>query len=66
MTTEIILEYDTTDEVVEKLLEKIRSRKGVKITKKKEKSPYNQKFVKEILESRKSKGVVINVDDLWK
>jgi hypothetical protein len=29
-------------------------------------SPYNQQFVKEIQASRKSKGKVINTDDLWK
>ncbi|MCF8358070.1 MAG: hypothetical protein K9H26_04880 [Prolixibacteraceae bacterium] len=29
-------------------------------------SPYNQQFVKEIQASRKSKGKVINTDDLWR
>ncbi|HOO84556.1 DUF2683 family protein [Kiritimatiella glycovorans] len=29
-------------------------------------SPYNQSFVKEIQESRKSKGKVIKTEDLWK
>jgi hypothetical protein len=31
-----------------------------------EKSPYNKSFVKKIQESRKSKGVVIKTEDLWK
>ena len=31
-----------------------------------EQSPYNKDFVEEILESRKSKGVVIKTEDLWK
>jgi len=33
---------------------------------KEEKSPYNQEFVNEILESRNSQGVKIKTADLWK
>ena len=31
-----------------------------------EEYPYNRKFVKEIVKSRKGKGVRINREDLWK
>ena len=32
----------------------------------KEKYPYNRKFVNELVKSRKSKGITINREDLWK
>jgi hypothetical protein len=31
-----------------------------------EKTPYNKEFVDQIQESRKSEGVVIKTEDLWK
>ena len=33
---------------------------------KKEESPYNQEFVKELIKSRNAKGVTIKREDLWK
>jgi hypothetical protein len=32
----------------------------------KEKYPYNRKFVKELVKSRKAKGVTVEREDLWK
>ena len=32
----------------------------------KEKYPYNRKFVKELVKSRKEKGITVNREDSWK
>jgi hypothetical protein len=60
----ITLRYNPGNNLANSLVNSIRYAGVFQIVE--EEPPYNKQFVKEILESRESKGVVINTDDLWK
>ena len=63
MTT-ITLQYNPNDALAKSIIDSVKSAGVFQITE--EKSPYNKMFVEEIQESRKSEGVVIKTEDLWK
>jgi hypothetical protein len=60
----ITLEYNPKNKLAQSIIRSVKSACVFQITE--EKSPYNKEFVEKIQESRKSKGVVIKTEDLWK
>ncbi|MDR2146699.1 MAG: hypothetical protein LBE91_09615 [Tannerella sp.] len=60
----ITLEYNPANELANSIVNSIKSAGVFKI--KREDSPYNEDFVKQIQKSRKNKGVVIKTEDLWR
>jgi hypothetical protein len=60
----ITLQYNPNNALANSIIQSIKSAGVFQITD--ERSPYNKEFVEEIQASRKSNGVVINTDDLWK
>jgi hypothetical protein len=63
MTT-ITLRYNPKNDLASSIIRSVKSAGVFQIME--ESSPYNKEFVEEIQESRKSKGVVIKTEDLWK
>ena len=60
----ITLEYNPNNSLAMSIIHSIKTAGVFQIAE--EKSPYNKEFVEEIQESRKSEGVVIQTEDLWK
>jgi len=60
----ITLQYNPNNTLAQSIIRSVKSAGVFQIAE--EKSLYNKEFVKEIQESRKSEGVVINTADLWK
>ena len=60
----ITLQYNTNNVLAQSIIRSVKSAGVFQITE--ESSPYKKEFVEEILESRNSKGIVINTEDLWK
>jgi len=60
----IILRYNPNNALAKSIIHSVKAAGVFQIAE--EKSPYNKKFVEEIQESRKSDGVVIKTEDLWK
>jgi len=60
----ITLEYNPNNNLAKSIIDSIKSVGVFQIAE--EQSPYNKEFVEEIQESRRSKGVVIKTEDLWK
>jgi len=60
----ITLQYNPNNTLAKSIINSVKSAGVFQITE--EKSPYIKEFVKEIQESRKSEGVVIETADLWK
>jgi len=63
MTT-ITLQYNPKNSLAKSIIDSIKAAGVFQITD--EKSTYNKEFVEKIKESRKSEGVVIKTEDLWK
>jgi hypothetical protein len=60
----IVLNYDSKNSLANSIVDSIKKSGAFDVVE--EKSPYNKAFVKKIQASRKSKGVVIKTEDLWK
>ena len=60
----ITLRYNPNNTLAKSIINSVKSAGVFQIAE--EQSPYNKEFVEEIQESRRSKGVVIDTDDLWK
>ena len=60
----ITLVYNPKNSLANSIIRSVKSAGVFQILE--EESPYDKDFVKEIQESRRSNGVVINTDDLWK
>ena len=60
----ITLQYNPNNSLAMSIINSIKATDVFQITG--EKSTYNKEFVEEIQKSRKSKGVVIKTEDLWK
>ena len=60
----ITLQYNPNNALAGSIIRSVKSAGVFQIAE--ESSPYNKEFVEEIQESRKSKGVVIKTEDLWK
>jgi len=60
----ITLQYNPNNSLAKSIIHSIKSAGVFQIAE--EQSPYNKEFVEEIQESRRSNGVVIKTDDLWK
>ena len=60
----ITLQYNPNNTLAASIIYSIKEAGVFKITE--EKYPYNKEFVEKIQESRKSEGVVIKTEDLWK
>ena len=60
----VTLRYNPKNELAKSIINSVKSAGVFQIDE--EQSPYNKDFVEEIKESRKSKGVVIKTEDLWK
>ena len=60
----ITLQYNPDNTLAQSIIRSIKAAGVFQITD--EKSTYNKEFVEEIQESRKSEGVVIKTEDLWK
>ena len=62
--TSITLAYNSNNSLASSIIRSVKSAGVFQILE--EKSSYDKDFVNEIQESRRSNGVVINTDDLWK
>jgi len=62
--TSITLRYNPNNTLANSIIHSIKSAGVFQIAE--ESSPYKKEFVEEIQESRKSIGVVIKTEDLWK
>jgi len=60
----ITLEYNPDNALAKSIIESVETAGVFQI--KEEKSPYDEAFVSAIQKSRKSKGVAIATEDLWK
>jgi hypothetical protein len=60
----ITLHYNPNNTLAKSIITSVKAAGVFQISE--EKSPYNREFVEKIQESRKSKGVVIKTEDLWK
>jgi len=60
----ITLHYNPNNTLANSIINSVKAAGVFKITE--DKSPYNKEFIEKIQESRKSKGVVIKTEDLWK
>ena len=60
----IVLKYNPNNILAKSIICSVKSAGVFEIEE--EKSPYKKEFVEEIKKSRKSKGVVIKTEDLWK
>jgi len=60
----ITLQYNPDNTLAQSIIRSIKAAGVFQITD--EKSTYNKEFVEKIQESRKSEGVVIKTEDLWK
>ena len=60
----ITLQYNPGNTLANSIIRSIKSAGVFQIME--EQSPYNKEFVKAIEESRKSEGVIIKTEDLWK
>ncbi|MDR0367729.1 MAG: hypothetical protein LBH82_01140 [Bacteroidales bacterium] len=62
----IILEYDAESTIAKKIIDFICDTGIFKIQMEEDECPYNKEFTKKIDANRKSKGVKIEPEDLWK
>ena len=60
----VTLRYNPKNELAKSIINSVKSVGVFHVEE--EQSPYNKDFVEEIQESRRSKGVVIKTEDLWK
>jgi len=60
----ITLQYNPNNTLAKSIISSVKAAGVFQITN--EKSTYNKEFVAKIQESRKSEGVVIKTEDLWK
>ena len=60
----ITLQYNPNNALAMSIINSVKAAGVFQITD--EKSTYNKEFVEKIQESRKSEGVVIRTEDLWK
>ena len=60
----VTLRYNPKNELAKSIINSVKSAGVFHVEE--EQSPYNKDFVEEIQESRRSKGVVIKTEDLWK
>jgi len=60
----ITLQYNPNNALAKSIIRSVKSAGVFEVAE--EKSPYNKEFVKEIQQSRESKGTVIKTADLWK
>jgi len=60
----ITLQYNPNNALATSIINSVRAAGVFQIAD--EKSTYNKEFVEEIQKSRKTKGVVIKTEDLWK
>ncbi len=60
----ITLEYNPNNDLAMSIVNSLKSAGVFKVAE--ETSPYDKEFVEQIVESRNSKGVVIETANLWK
>ncbi|MDR0367727.1 MAG: hypothetical protein LBH82_01130 [Bacteroidales bacterium] len=62
----IILEYDAENTIAKKIIDFVCNVGVFKVKTEKNECPYNKEFVAKIKRGEKSKGKVIEIEDLWK
>jgi hypothetical protein len=60
----ITLRYNPNNALAKSIIHSVKSAGVFQVTE--EQSPYNKEFVEEIQESRRSIGIAIKTEDLWK
>ena len=62
----VLIEYDASNSSAKKIMDFLLSFEYFKSKEMEDECPYNEEFIKKIEASRKSKGIKIKLEDLWK